>query len=156
MPATSLADFIAGGLLGVAAGDALGATVEFRSPAEIQRRHGVHRDIVGGGAFGWRPGQGTDDTDLTWAVVAGYLKTGGSDSLEAIAQEFLEWFETDPPDVGITTRQALLNLRHDRDLHRATPRGSAKRRFSALTPPTAGKFLGTSGPPRFKLRERLV
>ena len=113
VPAKSLTDFIAGGLLGVAAGDALGATVEFMSPAEIQRRHGVHRDIVGGGAFGWRPGQGTDDTDLTWAVVAGYLKTGGSESLEAIAQEFLEWFETDPPDVGITTRQALLQLRHD-------------------------------------------
>ena len=56
---------------------------EFVSPADIRRRHGVHRDIVGGGAFGWRPGQGTDDTD--------------------------------PPVVGLTTREALRRLRRDGD-----------------------------------------
>ena len=115
MPPESLTDAISGGLLGVAAGDALGATVEFMSPADIERRHGVHRDIVGGGAFGWRPGQGTDDTDLTRAVVSGYLSTGGTDSLDAIAEEFLAWFDTDPPDVGLTTREALRRLRRDGD-----------------------------------------
>ena len=60
---------ISGGLLGVAVGDALGATVEFLSPSEINDRFGVHREIVGGGAFNWKPGEGTDDTDLTWAVL---------------------------------------------------------------------------------------
>ena len=35
--------------LGLAVGDALGATVEFLTPREIQHRHGTHRDIVGGG-----------------------------------------------------------------------------------------------------------
>ena len=35
--------------LGLALGDALGATVEFMTPREIAGRHGVHRDIVGGG-----------------------------------------------------------------------------------------------------------
>ena len=115
MPPESLVDAIVGGLLGAAAGDALGATVEFMSPADIERRHGVHRDIVGGGAFGWRPGQGTDDTDLTWAVVSGYLNTEGIDSLQAIAEEFLAWFDTDPPDVGLTTREALRHLRRDGD-----------------------------------------
>ena len=38
---------IVGGLLGVAAGDALGATLEFMSPSEIRRRIGVHREITG-------------------------------------------------------------------------------------------------------------
>lgn len=53
----STADAIVGGLLGVAAGDALGTTVEFMAPEEIHRRFGVHREIVGGGgAFGSRPG----------------------------------------------------------------------------------------------------
>ena len=32
--------------LGLAVGDALGATVEFLTPREIQHRHGTHRDIV--------------------------------------------------------------------------------------------------------------
>lgn len=61
------------GLLGVAARDALGATVEFLSPSDIRRRFGVHREIVGGGSFNWRPGDGTDDTNLTWAVLAANL-----------------------------------------------------------------------------------
>lgn len=55
--AVSTADAIAGGLLGVAAGDALGTTVEFMAPEEIRRRFGVHREIVGGGPFGGRPGR---------------------------------------------------------------------------------------------------
>jgi len=104
----ALADAIAGGLLGVAAGDALGATVEFLKPDQIKSRYGVHRDIVGGGAFNWRPGQGTDDTDLTWAVVAAYLD--GNYSLYRVAAEFLDWYRTSPPDIGGTTRTALARL----------------------------------------------
>ena len=46
--AESLLDAITGGLLGVAAGDALGATVEFMEPEEIEHEHGVHREIIGG------------------------------------------------------------------------------------------------------------
>ncbi|MCY3580007.1 MAG: ADP-ribosylglycohydrolase family protein, partial [bacterium] len=38
-----LSERIAGGLLGVAAGDALGATLEFMRPNEIRDKHGVHR-----------------------------------------------------------------------------------------------------------------
>ena len=114
MPASSILDSIVGGLLGVAAGDALGATVEFMYPSEIKRRHGVHRDIIGGGPFGWRPGEGTDDTDLTWAVVSGYLQSGGANSatvISSIGDEFLAWFDTFPRDVGGTTSRALLRLR---------------------------------------------
>ena len=49
----SLLDAIVGGLLGVAAGDALGATVEFMTPKEIEEEHGVHREIIGGSEFHW-------------------------------------------------------------------------------------------------------
>lgn len=104
----NLGDRIAGGLLGVAAGDALGATLEFMSPAQIRRKHGVHREIIGGGPFGWRPGQGTDDTDLTWAVLAAYLD--GPFTLEKAAANMLDWFHSGPPDIGGATAEALRRL----------------------------------------------
>lgn len=48
-----LHDRALGAYLGLAIGDALGATVEFMTPREIAHRHasqgGVHRQIVGGG-----------------------------------------------------------------------------------------------------------
>ena len=101
-------DRIGGGLLGVAAGDALGATLEFMSPARIQRKHGVHREITGGGPFRWRPGQGTDDTDLTWAVLAAYLD--GPYTLEKAAANMRDWFHSGPPDIGGATAEALGRL----------------------------------------------
>lgn len=104
-----LRDRIGGGLLGVAAGDALGATLEFMAAADIRLRYGVHREIIGGGPFGWRPGQGTDDTDLTWAVLAAYLD--GPYSLERVAEDMLRWFDSGPPDVGGATSRALQRLK---------------------------------------------
>ncbi len=113
--AESLLDAITGGLLGVAAGDALGATVEFMEPEEIEHAHGVHREIIGGGELGWRPGQGTDDTDLTWAVIRGYLDADNGDVLQSVAGGFLDWFGRDLTDIGGTTFQALWQLRESRD-----------------------------------------
>lgn len=85
-------DRIAGGLLGVHAGDALGATVEFSSWESIRQRYpdGV-RDIVGGGPLGWPPGNATDDTDLTRAVLLAYLQPHG-DVVRAAAEHMLEWW----------------------------------------------------------------
>ena len=103
-----LRDRIAGGLLGVAAGDALGATLEFMNASDIRRRYGVHREIIGGGPFSWRPGQGTDDTDLTWAVLTAYLD--GSYILERAADAMLDWYHRGPPDIGGATARAMLRL----------------------------------------------
>ncbi|ADG06883.1 ADP-ribosylglycohydrolase family protein [Kyrpidia tusciae] len=50
MKLPSMEDRIKGGLYGVAAGDALGATVDFMNREEIQRQYGTLRDIVG---WGW-------------------------------------------------------------------------------------------------------
>ncbi|KAJ6441287.1 ADP-ribosylglycohydrolase family protein [Purpureocillium lavendulum] len=64
---------VVGALLGLHAGDALGATVEFETHAAIAARHprGL-RDIVGGGPFSWPPGHATDDTDMTRGVLLAY------------------------------------------------------------------------------------
>jgi ADP-ribosyl-[dinitrogen reductase] hydrolase len=103
---------VAGALLGHAAGDALGATCEFLTPATVRARYGVHRDIVGGGAFGWRPGQGTDDTDLTVAVARAYV---AGYSHARVADAFLAWFDGGPRDVGGMTARALRVYRETRD-----------------------------------------
>lgn len=100
-------DRIHGALLGLAAGDALGATLEFFTEDSIEKFHkayGLHRDIVGGGAFGWRPGQGTDDTDLAIALARVYAN--GYD-LYDVADGFLDWAKGKPRDIGGTTHAAL-------------------------------------------------
>jgi ADP-ribosylglycohydrolase len=107
---------MAGALLGVHAGDALGATVEFSSWASIRSRYpeGL-REIVGGGPFDWPPGHATDDTDLTRAVLLGHLEPG-TDVVRAAADHMLAWMNGDwpgrkpgttPRDVGAATAAGL-------------------------------------------------
>lgn len=106
-------DRILGGLLGVAAGDALGATTEFKTPKQATR-YGLHTEITGGGVFGWRPGQGTDDTDLTDAVLGAYLDPGGY-SLKGVAGRMLSWLGLNPRDIGGTTSAALNRLKDSKN-----------------------------------------
>ncbi|MDO5084247.1 MAG: ADP-ribosylglycohydrolase family protein [Arachnia propionica] len=54
-------DRILGCLLGLAAGDALGTTVEFQPRGSFPEV----TDIVGGGVFDLEAGQWTDDTSMT-------------------------------------------------------------------------------------------
>jgi len=93
-------------LLGVAVGDALGATTEFMTPAQIRNRFGVLREIVGGGWLKLLPGQVTDDTDMTLCVARGIV---GSDrwSLGPIADRFAYWLSGNPADVGATCRRGI-------------------------------------------------
>jgi ADP-ribosylglycohydrolase len=110
-------DRITGALLGVHAGDSLGAALEFSSWQEIQDRypHGL-REIVGGGPFDWPAGHATDDTDLTRAVLLAYLDPG-EDVVRTAADRMLQWYQGDwpgrtpgspPVDVGGATRTGLL------------------------------------------------
>ena len=120
-------DAVTGALVGVHAGDALGASVEFESWAAIGTTHpNGHRDIVGGGPFRWRPGAATDDTDLTLAVAQGYMAhlATGSDLLRSVADRMACWWEGDwpgrrkgtyPKDVGAATARGLRSYRHHGD-----------------------------------------
>lgn len=112
-------DRIAGGLLGVHAGDALGAGVEFSSWAQIRDRYpDGPREIVGGGPFGWAPGQATDDTDLTRAVLLAYL-TPSADVVRAAADNMLAWLDQGPRDVGAATKAGLSRYRQTGDPRQA-------------------------------------
>ncbi|BBL59538.1 ADP-ribosyl-[dinitrogen reductase] hydrolase [Methylomonas koyamae] len=99
-----------GAYLGFACGDALGATVEFMSPQRIQKRYGVHRDIVGGGWLGLEPGQVTDDTQMCLALGQAIIGNQGW-NLSAVAENFLAWLESGPVDVGNTCRRGILRFR---------------------------------------------
>ena len=56
MDETTTRDRFRGCLLGLAAGDALGTTLEFETPGTFDEID----DMVGGGPFGLEPGQWTD------------------------------------------------------------------------------------------------
>lgn len=116
-----LHDRVLGGLVGVHCGDSLGATHEFRSWIEITEGRPAGwrlREIEGGGAFDWRPGDATDDTDLTICVLDAYLADGGF-RLEQAADNMLAWLRHDPRDVGGATRKGLRAYERTGDPRRA-------------------------------------
>ncbi len=105
-PNISLKSRAVGAYLGLAVGDALGATLEFLTPREIRDRHGVHRDIVGGGWLRLRKGQVTDDTEMSLALGGSILDAGGVDP-RAAAEAFSLWMRSKPVDIGSTVRRGI-------------------------------------------------
>ena len=97
--------------LGLALGDALGATVEFMTPREIRDRHGVHRELCGGGWLRLRAGQVTDDTTMALALGQAILAHGGAVDARACAQPFDAWMRAKPVDIGNTVRRNLIHFR---------------------------------------------
>jgi ADP-ribosyl-[dinitrogen reductase] hydrolase len=96
--------------LGMAIGDALGATVEFMTPREIAAHYGCHDQIVGGGWLRLKPGQVTDDTTMALALGESILASGGVFAGDA-ARAFDAWMRAKPVDIGSTVRRGLLNYR---------------------------------------------
>ena len=94
-------DRAVGVLLGTAAGDALGAAYEFGPP----RGPELEVAMVGGGSFGWEPGEWTDDTSMAIAI-AEVAATGADlreeEALDALVRRWHEWSQ-DAKDVGIQT-----------------------------------------------------
>lgn len=97
--------------LGLAIGDALGATVEFMTPREIRVAYGVHRHIIGGGWLNLKPGQITDDTEMSLALGDAILAKGTIDPV-AIGEAFDAWMRSKPVDIGNTVRRGILNFRN--------------------------------------------
>jgi len=105
-PALTVQDRALGAYLGLAVGDALGATVEFMTAAEIAATHGVHHHIVGGGWLRLKPGQVTDDTQMCLALGQALLTPAGWDVRHA-ADAFVSWMRSRPPDIGPTCRRGI-------------------------------------------------
>jgi ADP-ribosyl-[dinitrogen reductase] hydrolase len=95
-----------GAFLGLAVGDALGATVEFMTKGEIATRYGVHDRMVGGGWLRLAAGQVTDDTEMALALGRSLLRQNGLD-LQDLCEEFARWLRSGPIDVGNTCRRGI-------------------------------------------------
>ncbi len=79
-------DRFRGCLLGLAAGDALGTTLEFRSPGTFEPID----DMVGGGPFDLQPGQWTDDTSMALCLATSLLECNGFDPMDQM-QRYVRW-----------------------------------------------------------------
>jgi len=106
----SLAQRATAAYLGLAIGDALGATVEFMTPREIAAQYKVHDQIRGGGWLHLRPGQVTDDTTMALAL-GGAILAHGRVLAVPVAEAFDAWMRGKPVDIGNTVRRGLLNFR---------------------------------------------
>lgn len=107
-------DRIRGALYGVAVGDALGGPLEFMARPAVRRAYpqGL-REMVGGGWLNLCPGETTDDTAMTICVADGIVAANGAmEKLpDEIGRRFIEWMNSNPPDVGNTCRAAIQSAR---------------------------------------------
>lgn len=106
----SLYERAVGAYFGLAIGDALGATTEFMTPREIQKKHGTHNRIIGGGWLKLRPGQVTDDTEMSLALGQSILDNNGVEA-KAVAEAFSNWMRSKPIDCGNTVRRGIIHYR---------------------------------------------
>lgn len=102
----------AGCLFGLAAGDALGTTVEFSPPGSFTPLI----DIIGGGPFRLKPGQWTDDTSMALCLAESLVERQGFDARDQM-ERYIHWFRSGHLsstgvcfDIGNTTRAALLRF----------------------------------------------
>lgn len=102
-------DSYRGSLLGLAAGDALGTTLEFQPPGTFEPID----DMVGGGPFKLQPGQWTDDTSMALCLAASLVEKGGFDPYDQM-ERYIKWNRQGYMsstgncfDIGITVHKAL-------------------------------------------------
>ena len=101
-----------GALLGLAVGDAIGTTVEFKPRGSFTPL----TDMIGGGPFNLLPGQWTDDTSMALCLAASLVEHGfdAHDQMD----RYLQWHDegymssTDKCfDIGMATSSALERYR---------------------------------------------
>lgn len=111
----TLLDRFRGCLLGLAAGDALGTTLEFQRPGSFQPL----TDMIGGGPFGLQAGEWTDDTSMALCLAESLVTRGKFDPIHQI-ETYVRWWRDGHLsvkgrcfDIGNATRAALQRfIRH--------------------------------------------
>jgi len=110
-------DRFRGCLLGLATGDAVGTTVEFRRRGTFPRV----TDMIGGGPFRLEPGEWTDDTSMALCLAESLVEVGGFDPRDQM-ERYLRWRQEGYWssngrcfDIGNTVRDALHRYVDTRD-----------------------------------------
>ncbi len=109
MSDTTTLDRFRGSLLGLATGDALGTTLEFKRPGTFE----PIEDMIGGGPFTLEPGQWTDDTSMALCLAASLIEKKAFDPADQMRRYVRWWREGylsstgECFDIGITVRSAL-------------------------------------------------
>ena len=130
-PAT-VRDRFRGTLLGLAAGEALGAPAEFLTAEQVVEKYGVITEMIGGGVYDVAPGEITDATEMMLSL-AGSLADNGRFEPEDIIARYAGWLESQPHHVSLTVRAALISYRSGTHWDVAS-----RRAFEILGGPTAG------------------
>ncbi|MGY6282645.1 ADP-ribosylglycohydrolase family protein [Methylorubrum extorquens] len=141
LPSTTIdaiRDRALGALVGLAVGDAIGTTVEFRHRGTFD----PVTDMVGGGPFDLRPGEWTDDTSMALALSESLIACGGLDERDLL-RRFLRWFHDGENsvkgycfDIGNATAAALRAFYETGDIHAASadPRNGGNGSIMRLAP----------------------
>jgi ADP-ribosyl-[dinitrogen reductase] hydrolase len=80
---------------------------------------GKHTEMIGGGMFGLRPGQGTGDTDMAMRLATSMIEIGGYDADRALGS-YVSWYRSEPPGMSDHMRQVLETVEGGTDAYRAT------------------------------------
>lgn len=97
-----------GALVGLAVGDAIGTTLEFKD----RDTYPVLTDMVGGGAFNLEPGKWTDDTSMALCLGESLLHDGFD--VDSQLANYYEWYQNGYMsstgqcfDIGVSTATAI-------------------------------------------------
>jgi ADP-ribosyl-[dinitrogen reductase] hydrolase len=117
MTELNIIDRFRGSLLGLAVGDAVGTTVEFKQRGTFP----PVTDMTGKGPFNLKPGQWTDDTSMALCLATSLVESGGFDPVDQM-NRYLQWYKNgylsstgNCFDIGNTTRIALHRFQQTND-----------------------------------------
>jgi ADP-ribosyl-[dinitrogen reductase] hydrolase len=106
-----------GCLLGLAAGDALGTSLEFKPPGSFV----PIQDMLGDGPFHLKAGEWTDDTSMALCLAESLIERQGFDPMDQM-ERYLRWYRQGHLssngrcfDIGNTVRQALESFERNRE-----------------------------------------
>ena len=98
-----------GSLIGLAVGDAIGTSVEFKMPGDFE----PITDMVGGGVYGLETGQWTDDTSMALCLAQSLIDCRGFNAFDQM-DKYIRWREEGYMsstgtcfDIGNTINKAL-------------------------------------------------
>ncbi len=127
-----------GCLLGLAAGDAVGTTLEFSPPGSFA----PVEDMLGGGPFHLAPGQWTDDTSMALCLAKSLVECQGFDPVDQL-ERYVRWYREGYLsstgrcfDIGSTVREALLRFENTRQSYPGStdPRSAGNGSLMRLAP----------------------